>query len=196
MVVNGQGLGSGHPLSSSPASASTNSTDGLRLVLSINATSLTQGQRLLITATELNTLSAPNNVSKAQSWGVDGLRIGACYSSIYPFGVAVYQGRYTQANVSEAKPVQIFPLVPCPMLIRLVTGYLFQANSDMAQVLPGTGAALPMEANVTVSGNYSPGFAYPSTAPAPLLPGTYTVAAGDEWGALAFLYFQVVESPA
>ena len=109
---------------------------------------------------------------------------------MYPFGVAVYRGVVTEANLSMATPLQIFPVVACPMLIRLVTGYAFQPDSDLAVVLPGKTPAIPMEAQVTAAGAYG-GPSSASQAPVPFSPGMYTVVAGDEWGALAFLHFQV-----
>lgn len=173
----------------SSASAYTASVDGLRLYLVINATEVVQGQSVLVNVSEFNTLSNVNNISREQAWGVDGLRMNACYSSVYPFGVALFQGRYTSANVSEAKPLQIFPVVPCPLVIRYISGYAFNPQSEAAVVLPGTGAPIQMVANTAITGSYSAGPV--SLRGQPLPAGTYTVVAGDEWGALAFLYFGV-----
>jgi hypothetical protein len=174
-----------------PASASSvyvQSAEGLDLYLSVNTTALPLGHALLVTVEEINTLSTRNNVSSGRSWPTQGLRMTACYASVYPFGIALFQGIYTAANVTEAKPLQIFPIVPCPLLIRLITGYSFEARSSAALVLPGSGPTLLMIANATLSGTYS---ADSATTPRSLAPGAYTVVAGDEWGALAFLYFKV-----
>jgi len=105
--------------------------------------------------------------------------------------VALYSGVYTTGNVSKAVPLQIFPAVPCPLLIRLITGYLFQPNSDMAVVLPSgpNATATQMSANVTATTQYAVGVAQSSDSP--LRPGTYTVAAGDEWGSLVVAHFTV-----
>jgi hypothetical protein len=191
--VNAQPYVRGPTAPSSPSGTYVNSVNGLRLLLSINATVLTGDQRLLIQASELNTMLSPNNVTRAEAWGVSGLGIGACFASVYPFGVAVFQGRYDAGNITQAKPIRIYPVVACPMLIRLVTGYLFEANSSNAVVLPGTGPAIPMRANVTLYGRYLGNFSGSPLAggATPFAPGTYTVVAGDEWGALAFLYFRV-----
>jgi len=193
ILVNVQVYSGGSAAPAVPASTYSNSASGLRLVLSINSTTLATGQRLMVDVSEVNTLATPNDIASAQEWGIPGLRISACYASTYPFGIAVFQGRYSSANVSEAKPLQIFPLVPCPLLIRLVTGYHFEANSSQAVVLLGTGPAIPMEANVTLRGTYSAmaGSAPSATAASRFAPGTYTVVAGDEWGALALLYFTI-----
>jgi hypothetical protein len=191
VIVNGQSFQNGYPAVGYPSQAYANSANGLRLFITVNSTSLAYGQRILIAVSEVNTLSAQNNVSRAQSWGVEGLRADACYASVYPFGVAIYQGRYTQTNISQAKPMQIFPLVPCPMLIRFVSGYSFLASGDLALVLPAAGAPVPMETRVVAAGNYSAVYQGGAQNPVPFAPGTYTVVAGDEWGALAFVQFQV-----
>lgn len=175
--------------STSSSGTSTIGSNGLQLRLALNATSLLPGASLGVTVSEFNTEATANNVTKGALWAVQGLSLSACEgeeNSVYPFGIAVYQGRYSAANVSQGTPLQIFPVVPCPMFIRLVTGYLFQPTSDSAVVLPSSGAApTPMDANVTVSGEYS------GASLKPLSAGVYTVVAGDEWGALETLQFTV-----
>jgi len=86
----------------------------------------------------------------------------------------------------------VFPVVPCPMLVRYITGYQFQPMSDDAVVLPGSGA-VPMAAMVNVSGTYYAGDGF-LKEPMPFAPGPYTVVAGDEWGNLAFDHFVVTAS--
>ena len=173
----------------------TNSSQGLELRLSVNA-SPTGGSGnnaiVSIMASEYNTLATANNVSKAADWGLQGLSLGACGTTVYPFGVALYSGTYTDGNVSQATPLQIHPLVACPLMIRLVTGYLFQPASDLAVVLPSdpNATATPMWANVTATAVYGMGNGASTTSP--LAPGAYTVAAGDEWGSVVVVHFTVV----
>ncbi|MDG6901452.1 MAG: hypothetical protein JRM80_05765 [Nitrososphaerota archaeon] len=182
----GQTPGSGTTTTSpDQKSASTTSVDGLRLTLEISGTTVEAGGEIAINATESNTLATPLNVSAARSWPLQGLSMGACYESVYPFGVAVYQGRYTSANAT-AKPLNLYPLVPCPLLIRYISGYYFEPSSDLAVVLPGSGSPMPMAAGLASAGNYSSG-----TTVTKFAPGDYTVAAGDEWGTVVFLYFDV-----
>ncbi len=123
-----------------------------------------------IAADEYNTLATANNVSAAAQWGLNGLSLGSCGTDAYPFGVALYRGSYTAGNVSAATPLQIYPIIACPMLIRLVTGYLFQPTSDLAVILPGgpNATATPMSANVTATAEYASGASLSST---PLGPG-------------------------
>lgn len=174
-----------------------NPPQNLQLRLSVNASS-TGGPQGNVTVSirvdEYNTLATANNVSKASSWGLDGLSLGACASegySLYPYGVALYSGVYTAENVSKAVPLQIFPAVPCPLMLRLITAYLFDPMSDMAVVLPSgpTATATQMSANVTATTQYAGGAAQSSKSP--LRPGTYTVAAGDEWGSVVVAHFTV-----
>jgi hypothetical protein len=139
---------------------------------------------------EYNTLASSNNVSMSRQYGMNGLSLGSCGMETYPFGVALYRGVYTAGNVSQAQPLQIYPITACPMLIRLVTGYLFQPASDLAVILPSgpNAAPTPMSANVTASAVYASGMSLSSS---PLLPGTYTVAAGDEWGSAVTIQLTV-----
>jgi hypothetical protein len=144
-----------------------------------------------IAAQEYNTLAAANNVSVADSWGLTGLSLGKCGTTVYPFGVALYRGAYDSGNVSEAVPLRIYPLVACPMLIRLVTGYLFQPASDTAVILPGgpNATATLMSAVVNATAEYP---SEPSaSSSSPLGPGSYTAAAGDEWGSVVVVQFTV-----
>jgi hypothetical protein len=173
----------------------TGASQNLELRLSVNASS-TGGPdgnvTVSISADEYNTLATTNNVSKATEWGLEGLSLGSCGMQAYPFGVALYSGTYTAGNVSRATPLQIYPLVPCPLFIRLVTGYLFQPTSDLAVVLPSgpNATATPMAADVTATSVYGTNGA-PSSSPAPLRPGTYTLAAGDEWGSVVLAHFTI-----
>ena len=178
--------------STSTSSTSTGESSGLQLRLSLNATSVKPGGAIEITASEYNTLSTQVNITKASDWAVQGLSLGPCATegySNYPFGVAVFQGRYTQANVSQGKPLEIYGVVACPMLLRYVTGYLFEPMNDSAVILPSSDSYQTlMSGDVTVSGTYA---GLPSNAVQPLAPGTYTVVAGDEWGAVETLQFTV-----
>jgi len=170
-----------------PTQASQASSSGLRFDLAISQSELVPGQALVISVDSFNPTNGPLNVTAATAWALQGLRTGSCYSSVYPFGVAVFQGTYTAGNVSQGKPLQIFPNVPCPLFIRLVTGYYFNSDSSNATVLPGTGSSISISARPTLTGTY-PGH---GPTPQPFSAGAYTVVAGDEWGTLVFLRFQV-----
>jgi hypothetical protein len=165
------------------------SVNGLQLQLSVNAAALTSGEPLQINVSEYNTLATHNYVAAATNWGVNGLTIGACPNiNALPFGVAVFRGKYDAGSISQGTPLELFGAVPCPQLMRLITGYDFLPNSSNAAIMPGGDlqSPVPMSATETVKGTYSQGFQL-----TPLSSGVYTVVAGDEWGALEFLYIIV-----
>jgi predicted secreted protein len=168
------------------------SAGGLMVRLELNSPRITSGATVGISVSDYNPSPSVLNLSEESAWALDGLSTGACPSLLYPFGIAIFQGRYTDANVSLALPLRIFPVVPCPMLVRYITGYQFQPTSDNATVLPGTGK-VPMATGVSVSGTYYTGGNQPNGL-TPFSPGTYTVVAGDEWGNLALAYFIVAPS--
>jgi succinate-acetate transporter protein len=165
------------------------SGNGLQLQVSVNATTLTSGEPLQINVSDYNTLSTNNNVAAATNWRVNGLTIGACPNiNVLPFGVAVFQGHYDARNISQGTPLVLFEAVPCVQLIRLITGYDFLPDSSNAAIMPGGDltSPTPMSTTETVNGTYTNGFQL-----TPWASGTYTVVAGDEWGALEFLYINV-----
>jgi predicted secreted protein len=79
------------------------------------------------------------------------------------------------------------------MLVRYITGYLFQPMSDNATVLPSA-EETPMATEISLSGTYGAS-GNGLDQETPFSPGTYTVAAGDEWGNLAVAHFVVVPRP-
>jgi hypothetical protein len=161
----------------------------LQLRMSVNAVILTSGEPLQINVSEFNTLPTNNNVAAATNWRVNGIAIGACPNiNVLPFGVAVFQGHYDARNISQGTPLELFGAVPCPQLMRLITGYDFLPNSNNAAIMPGGDLASPtsMSATETVKRTYPKGIQL-----TPLTSGIYTVVAGDEWGTMEFLYINV-----
>ncbi|HVP23815.1 MAG TPA: hypothetical protein VMS77_07885 [Conexivisphaerales archaeon] len=167
-------------------------TGALILRLELNATTVTQGAPIEIDVSDYNPSAAMLNISRGANWSVQGLATGGCPSLYLPLGVAVLKGVYTSSNVSQGERLSIFPLLPCPMIVRLITAYVFLPMSDSAYVLPGD-SPQPIAALVPVSGTYGTGGMPDQTAP--FVPGQYTVVAGDEWGNLAFAYFTVAAAP-
>jgi rhodanese-related sulfurtransferase len=167
----------------------TPSSNGLQLTLSVNTTTFSQGESLQINVSEYNTISTTNNVPAENNWGNSGLALGPCKNIfVQPFGILLFQGRFTAQNISQATALEIYPRVPCPLFIRQVTGYLFLPDSINAAVLPGGDVSAPtaMSGEVTITGIFTQG-----TQSHPLDPGIYTIVAGDEWGAFEFLYVNV-----
>ena len=179
----------GYPVTA-PTTSTTSapSSNGLQLQVSVNATTLTSGEALQISVSEYNTLSTINNVTAATNWAVNGLAFSACPNlNELPFGVALFQGSYNAQNISQAAPLDLFPAVPCALLIRLITGYNFLPDSVNAAIMPGgdISSPTPMSGSLTVNGTYF------TAQLKPLAPGVYTLVVGDEWGTLEFLYISV-----
>ncbi len=129
------------------------SAGGLLLLLGVNSSTVASGAVVGISVSDFNPSPKELNLSRETAWALGGLSTGGCPSLYYPFGIAVFQGRYIGANVSQAVSLRIFPVVPCPLLVRYITGYAFQPMSDNATVLPGTGE-VPVAAMISVSGTY------------------------------------------
>ncbi len=192
----GSSTGSQSSTTATTGGSYVNAPQNLQLRLSVNVSS-TGGYppgptTFRIVVDEYNTLSSANNLTMGRAWPVTGLSLGSCGTEAYPFGAALYRGSYTAENASSAHPLQIYPVVPCTMLIRYITGYLFQPMSDLAVVLPSgpNATATRMSANVTATGEYASGAGAASSS-TPLGSGTYTVAAGDEWGSLVLVHVTV-----
>jgi len=157
-------------------SVSVASMHGLELQVTLNATGIDSGQTVLVSLSEFNTLPTVNNVSASQDWAAQ-VALGPC-RNIYdqPFGIAVYNGTLDEKNLSQGRQVNVFPVAACPMYIRLVTGYEFQPGSDLALILPSSGAEpSPLTGNVGVGLVFSGGQSMPLPA------GSYTVVVADEW---------------
>ena len=159
-------------------STQSGSFQGLLVRLELNGSRITSRAALEVTVSDYNPSSVSLNVSKGSGWAVDGLATGGCPSFNLPVGIAVFQDRYTNPNVFQATPLRIFPMVACPMVVRYITGYLFQPTSDNATVPPGSGET-PMMAEVSVSGAYGTTGNQLNQLTS-FSPGTYTVVAGDE----------------
>jgi hypothetical protein len=177
----------GSGTSSSGSGSSTTVTalgsNGLRLDLSVNSTVIPHGGRAGVEISEFNTLDSQNNVSQSSDWVVSGT-LGACGDGVYPFGVSAYAGHVGLNNVSDAVPLRVFPMTPCPLLLRLVTGYLFEPASTNATILPSSGSnPVPMEGMVSIGEDYTD-----AGQGHPLAAGVYTIVASDEWGSTSFLY--------
>jgi len=174
---------------------------GLLLSLLVYAKTFQPGQEISVVIDEQNTLQTANNVTASNSWPLEGLTLGSCGTLNYPFGVAIFQGNYTASNVSSASPLQLYnPSVAyhCPMILGDINAYVFQPSSDMANILSDSNPPFTEKISyqISVTGYWTSG---QEPTFGNFTPGVYTVAGGDEWGALAVLHFVVRgddESPA
>ena len=178
-------------------STSARSTNGLDLSLSLDSATYHPGEEVAITIDEKNALSTHNSVITADKWPVNGLGVGPCGVLNYPFGVAIFQGSYTSADISSAVPLQIYQPGEylCPMILAGISSYIFQPLSDSAAVfqMSESTAVFTLEMNTEfepaptgywASNNFNAAFT-------DFEPGVYTVAAGDEWGTLVIVHFTV-----
>jgi len=177
--------------SGTASGASTPNSNGLQLRLSIDANQVYAGGTIQATISEFNTLDRMNNVTESGDWKVQAALSSCPNTNAQPFGIALYKGHYTAENVSQGTQVQVFPATVCPMFMRYVSGYLFQPDSDLATILPGSGPTQMVATIDLVNGTGTTSSQPGSGQSTPLAPGSYTVAAADEWGETVFLYFQV-----
>lgn len=167
---------------------------GLELSLSLNASAVSPGQGVSAEVEETNTQTTRLNVSASSSWPVGELAVGPCGTLNLPIGLAVFSGNYAAGNVSSAKALQIFQpgTYACPMILSQISSFSFQASSDNATVFgecqPSACLSEQVQASVSFGGYWSGGEFTNFQS------GTYTVVAGDEWGAIAVLHFTVASS--
>jgi len=177
-------------------SASSNTTNGLKLSLSVDATPNIQHQ-ISITLDETNVLSEINNIPVSDNWSYKGLGVAPCdFTS--PYGIAVFEGDYVASNLSTGTPLTLYN----PHITRLcptnypVISYSFLPSLDWAQVIENPANPLhnfqQMQYELTING-YWPDDNFSSNSQlTSFKPSVYTVVAGDEWGNLIILHFTVV----
>ena len=196
----------------STSAESTNSTIGLKLMLSLNYTEIQSGQSINVTASIFNTLPTVNNVSGANDWAIPSLSDTTSFPCPNYLYYQVYPGWYSTSNISESgTPLQVSPVyqfLSCPLFQR--SYYLFHPLSDIASIPVGFFTInsstvyqdTQMVSSGSLTGNYSraynasiftPNGALP---PPPFKPGIYTVVAGDEWGQMVILHFSVAVASA
>jgi hypothetical protein len=182
-------------LTDSINAAAFKSANGLELSLSLDATTYQLYQDVSIVIDEKNTLSKTNRVSASNKWPLSGLSLGPCNQGS-PFGVAVFSGYYSSADVLKGTPLVIFDpngVYHCPAFSWAEGAvYEFKPLSDNATVVgscvPPCSCDLQINQELQLS-HYWTG-SYPATINS-FDPGIYTVVAGDEWGALVVLHFTV-----
>jgi len=179
-------------------SASSKSVNGLELFLSLDSKTYQSGQQVGIDIDEKNTLSKTNTIISSAKWPVIGLGVGPCGVLNYPFGIVIFQGNYTAANISSGTPLQIYEpgIYHCPMTLAGITSYVFQPLSDNAALFQMS-ESTPVINNMEMDTEFEPaptGYWASNDVGATFTnfePGVYTVVAGDEWGALVVVHFTV-----
>jgi Putative Ig domain len=179
-------------------SASAKSVNGLELFLSLDSKTYQSGQQVGIYIDETNTLSKTNTITSSANWPVSGLGVGPCGVLNYPFGIAIFQGSYTAANISSGTPLQIYEpaIYHCPMTLADISSYVFQPlshNAAVFQMSESTAVFNDMEMNTEFepapTGHWASNEA--GSTFTNFEAGVYTIVAGDEWGNLVILHFTV-----
>jgi len=180
-------------------SASSKSSDGLSLSLSLNATTYQPGQPVTIVIDETNTLPKTNNVPTSNKWPLTALGVGPCGPINYPFGIAVFKGNYTSLNVLSMTPLKLYnptAMYSCPAMLSGISTYEFEPLSDSAAIFQNSGTSPVLTENMN-SEIHSTGYwvTNPNETLTDFDPGVYTVVGGDEWGDLVVAHFTVSGAP-
>jgi hypothetical protein len=170
--------------------------NGLSLSISVNPQIIKPGYPVHIVISESNTLSKTNNLRVSNKWPMSGLSVGICGTESYPFGVAVFQGSYTNANLSTATPLELYDpntqVMGCVPPVSNITAYDFKSSSDIATL---DGNAINGNATFEMSAQVIGGINWVGNPPNAVQqyfePGVYTVVGGDEWGNMIILHFTV-----
>jgi len=171
--------------------SASNPTLGIRLTISLNASTIPAGGAVNYSASVYNTRPSENNVSSASNWAIPGLIVTAAGPTDSPIAYAVMPGYYVSGNISKAPSIDYG--MCCTTVMGGITTYSFQAMSDKASVF-GIGNCNPcftkpvstwrlLSEYFTGVGIGAHGVSFAA--------GVYTVVAEDEWGDVALASFTV-----
>jgi len=159
----------------------------LRFDASLNQTTVLQGQDVTGMVIEQNKLLVSNDVPTTGNWRAPELVLGPCFNPwSSPFGIAVYQGRFTVENISTGRPMMIFPPGPehCPAS--------YYHDNILFRPLQSITYSVELSGNWTEGQTPQPGGGFTEGILQPFDDGLYTFAAGDQWGRLVLRYFTVL----
>jgi hypothetical protein len=164
----------------------------LSLILNLTATA---NATITVRAYDVNTLASENNLTTRQGWVVPpGSITGMCPNGLVEF--VVYQGDYGLGNYTQGTPLRLsqYYLV-CTTFT--TSYYIFKPLSSEATAYyaPNDMSLTPTQVDASISsslfGYWVTDSAHPQGAFVLFSPGTYTVAAVDEWGGVALSHFVV-----
>jgi hypothetical protein len=169
-----------------------NPKTSLNLTLNLTATA---NSTITVTAYDVNALDRANNLTTSEHWAVKPASInGMCAGGLVEF--VVYQGNYSLGNFTQGTPVRLSQsIVVCTSFA--TSYYIFSPLSREARVYfaPNLIPSNPTQVNASISatlfGYWVTDSAHPQGAFLLFPPGTYTVAAVDEWGGIALSHFTV-----
>lgn len=192
-------------------------SNGLSLIIAINATHLSQNQSIYVDLRLNNTTEHAINLSSSNAWpNVDGLDLPLsdaaefCSGTMqrYAIKLSLFRGYYTFRNISSATgSLRLYPaferhfiLPTCPIMesYSVPIGYSFMPLGDMAvvhanRVSYGDGVNTTIYFNETINYNITAiGYMLSNGTVASFGPGTYTLVGADQWGSVAIVHFEVV----
>ncbi len=147
------------------AAETVNSSLGLKLMLSVNATTIPSQDAIGITASILNTLPTANNLTASNGWAVQGLSSGSCDSGnstnklFFPVGLGVFRGTFGLNNLSSAgMPLFVWAEIGCVVdSVSVGTQFYPLRSITSYSLLPGSD-----------NGTYAGYYAVPGTPPPPV----------------------------
>jgi len=172
----------------------TNTSIGLNFTLTLGSSELIGGQAVSITANVTNERSTFNNLTSESDWSEPWLIGWGTIDSCGSFANAqVFQGYYTQSNISSLQPGSelqlakpLFPPPECPFIPGAWSTYFpFQPHESQVGY------------QYSASGDYRNASSDSSSSNSTFHlfdSGVYTVASGDEWGQIVILHFLVIPS--
>jgi hypothetical protein len=168
-----------------------NPSIGIRLIISLNASTIQIGGTVNYTASVYNTRPSVNNVSSASNWAKPGLIMTATGPTDSPIAYAIMPGHYVSGNISKAPSIDYG--MCCTTVMGGITVYSFQPMSDNASVI---GNCNPNPCFTRPVSTWRPFSGYPSGVGAEVnwvnfTPGVYTLVAEDEWGDIALASLRV-----
>ena len=193
----------------------TNSTLGLELALSINSTGVPGNDAINVATSIFNTLPTANNLTASNNWKIQYLLSGPCDFgnwTLDPEGIAIFRGYYEMNNISSATPIPVWARIECVVptvgnntnvyTLKNITSYSFLPKNDSGYlaadyylsseiIAKGVFSTQMSAGDITIWASNNSGFfnSLESSSPA-----TYTLVAGDEWGQIVLLHFQVISS--
>ena len=164
---------------------------GIRLMISLNASTVSVGGAVNYSASVYNIRSSVNNVSSASNWAIPDLIETATGPTDSPIAYAVMPGYYVSSNISKAPSIDYG--ICCTTVAGGLTVYSFQPMSDVASVFGSCSLNPCFTKPVSTWRALSE---YPTGVGAGVrwvsfTAGVYTVVAEDEWGDIALASFTV-----
>jgi hypothetical protein len=172
-----------------------NDSTKLRVILSINTTTLHSGDTIDIQVSEQNTIPFNNTVARAYNWPISGLW-GPCGPLDFPMGIAIFQGYHLQNDLPTTNLLTLYNpqgVYNCPAAYPGLQSYTFEPDNDTAALngicIQDHCPAISMRSGGTYSG-YWTDYLFFATFQW-FSPGLYTVVGGSEWGDILVLHFVV-----